>query len=211
MKKEEIIERIIDTFTDMGCESPEDTAAGPIISLDEAVTYLAERRGMEQEDLNPEDWLPEETTPEMYMEAYNCYVMKCRHDYMKEAYIEWMKNVEPWDVYDDYCDATKTYKAVLPTEYLEDGEGFPFDDKYGQPNLLGCIIIGQNSSDFDPESQYCWYDDENRKIYGSSTPFKDGVIDCEPIAEWLLSDPQALDYVTYKNADTVPNCWPWEE
>ena len=51
VNKAELIERIIDTFTNMGSESPEDTAYANQLTLKEAETYLAEIRANEKEYL----------------------------------------------------------------------------------------------------------------------------------------------------------------
>lgn len=203
MKKEEIIERIIDTFTDMGCESPEDTAAGPFISLDEAATYLAERRGMEQEDLNPEDWFPAETTPEMYMEAYNCYVRRCRHEVQVKRLAEFLYYGENVDVY-DYCVETYGYNGellVYPTEELNESIEFPFTDT--TLNTVELIVIGQNSPEFNPDAQYCYFDAENNALKSTDHPFEDKLIDPVPLAEFIINNRRVLEYVRYHHMDNA--------
>lgn len=210
MNKAELIERIIDTFTDMGSDDPADTATCNELTLTEAETYLKERRAMEKINLEPDEWLPAEVTPELYMEASNCYIRKCRHDYMKEEYMEWLQNVNPWDVYEEYCESIGSYAKVVPTEFLLENECFPFDDPDGDPNMLGLIIIGQNSKSFNPDHEYCWYNAEKKMIFSSDTPFADGIINAEEVAEWLVRDSDALNRINYRHADTVPNCWPWE-
>ena len=94
MKKEELIERIIDTFTDIGSEDPIDTAASNLITLEEATTYLSERRAMEIKDLEPSERLPEEVTPRLYMEAFNCYIRKCKYDVTLKRLAEYFTDGE---------------------------------------------------------------------------------------------------------------------
>ena len=217
MKKEQLIERLIDTFTGMGSEDPADIATCKKIDIDHARMYLSELRANEDAaELTPDERVPAEVTPKLYMEAFNCYVEKCRHDYMKGEFIEWMKNVEPWDVYESYCEVNKLALSVIYTDWLLEDIEFPFtpDDL----TMLDLIELGQHSPDFNHNQEFCWYEMKdnnpnciNNVLHSTDTPFADGIINAEEIAEWLLQDNEALDYVYHTHADTVPNCWPWED
>ena len=203
MKKEELIERIIDTFTDMGCEAPEDVACGPIITIDEARTYLAERRDMEKADLEPDEWLPEEVTPELYMEACNCYTRRCRHEVQVKRLAEFLYYGENVDVY-DYCLETYGYngeRLIYPTEELNEAIDFPFTDT--TLSTVELIEIGQNSPEFTPHAEYCYYDEEHNALMSTDHPFKDGLIDPVPLAEFIISNSRVLEYVKDHHMDNA--------
>ena len=195
MTKAELIERIIDTFTDMGSEDPVDTAECNPLTLSEATTYLAERRAMEKVDLEPSEWLPDEVTPELYMEAENCYIRKCKHDVTAQRLAEFIKDREQVDVYNEFGSAYRsgTDKLVYPTDWLTENMEFPFTPV--DLTMRDLITLGQNSPDFDPRKDYCWYDADNHKLYSTDTPFADELIDAMAFAEWILESPGRVLYV----------------
>jgi len=194
MKKEELIERIIDTLTYMGSESPEDTAACDDLTLEDARIYLAEYRGMEKEDMEPDEWLPEEVTPQLYMIANNCYIHKCRYDVTVERLAEHFILGELVDTYHEYDGAYISYtdKIVYPTDFLREDMEFPFtcDDL----TMLDLITLGQNSPDFDPNKKFCWYNVTDNKLISTDTPFKEGLINAKAFAEWILEKPERVQY-----------------
>ena len=197
MNKTELIERIIDTFTDMSSEDPEDTAVCSEISLEEATIYLGERRAFERADLEPCDWLPAEVTPELYMEAENCYIRKCRHDVQVKRLAEFLYYGENYDAY-DLCRDTYGYSndndtLVLPMDLLAGDTDFPFTHEEISP--LGLIAIGQNSPDFRADSWYCWYDPRNEQLHSTNKPFEDGLLDAKALAEFILADPKVKQEV----------------
>ena len=211
MKKEELIERIIDTFTDMGSEDPIDTAASNLITLEEATTYLSERRAMEIKDLEPSERLPEEVTPRLYMEAFNCYIRKCKYDITLEHLIEYFTDGELVDTYlefkgDYHNDKDKTF---YPTDFLNEDMEFPFTET--DLTMLDLINIGKRSYGFSPEEEFCWYDEDNNELHSTDTPFKDGLIDAKTFCEWILEDNDRIkrvqSYMVNTQIDYVFRYW----
>lgn len=74
MTKAEIIERIIDRSTNPYIDNPEDFRIGEDWTLKDAEEWIAEAR---KEDacngFDGDDAMPNEATPELVMEAMNCY------------------------------------------------------------------------------------------------------------------------------------------
>lgn len=202
MKREEIIERIIDSFTDMGSEDPEDTASCDFIDVKEAEMYLNEYRAMEK-DFNEDEKLPAEVTPELYMEAWNCYVRKCRHDVQIERLTEWLTDNECWDAYEWYCcqvlDAVPT---IVYTDWLTEEMEWPFESE--DINMLGLVVVGMNSKDtFNPEHTFCWYDSNKEQLFSSDTPFADGIIDAHELATYAVEHPEDREFMIYFHMDNT--------
>lgn len=195
MNKAELIERIIDTFTDMGSEDPEDTAYANELTLNDAAMYLDELRANERDYCDPEDWLPAEVTPALYMEAFNCYLRKCRHDVTLNRLAEFFTLHEMVDTYHEFDGKyhSVTDKNVYPTEWLTENMEFPFTPY--DLSMLDLIRLGKHSPDFDPAKDFCWYDEENFQLHSTDTPFADGLIDARAFAEWILSDKGLIGYV----------------
>lgn len=210
MNKAELIERIINTFTDMGSEDPEDTAMCGKISLEEATMYLGERRAMERADLEPDEWLPVEVTPELYMEAENCYIRKCRYDVTKSRLADFFTLREVVDCYHEFDGEyhSDTDKYVIPTDWLTESIEFPFTSH--DLTMLDLIQLGQNSPDFNPIVEFCWYDAVNKQLHSTSNPFYDGLIDASAFATWILEDPERIqcvqdDYMDNTDIDFIFN------
>ena len=195
MNKAELIERIIDEFTCMGSEDPEDTAYAKPMALKEAKDYLAELRSWQDVDLAPEERLPAEVTPELYMEAFNCYLRKCRHDVTLNRLTEFFTLHETVDTYHEFDGKyhSDTDKVVYPTDWLTENMEFPFTPY--DLTMLDLIRLGKHSPDFDPAKDYCWYDAENFQLHSTDTPFADKLIDARAFAEWILSDSRLIKYV----------------
>lgn len=195
MNKSELIERIIDTFTDMGSEDPVDTAGCNMLTLKEAETYLNERRAFERADLEPAEWLPAEVTPELYLEAENCYIRRCQYEVTLERLVEFLKLGEKLDVYLEYQGVYKstTDKVVYPTDWLYENMEFPFTPY--DLNMIELIKLGQNSPDFDPTDDFCWYDEDKNQLYSTCYPFEEGFIDVKAFAQWLLDSPARIGHV----------------
>ena len=86
MTKAELIERIVDSFWDMSGENPGDYVDLPPMNLEDATMYLSEARATERScDLEPDECLPEEVTPELYMEAWNCYLRMMQYRAKEET------------------------------------------------------------------------------------------------------------------------------
>lgn len=202
MNKAELIERIIDTFTDMGSEDPEDTAYANELTLNDAAMYLDELRANERDYCDPEDWLPAEVTPALYMEAFNCYLRKCRHDVTLNRLAEFFTLHESVDIYLEYEGEyhSDTDKVVYPTDFLLEDMEFPFTSF--DFTMLDLIQLGQHSPEFNPDKKYCWYEIKNNdqecvdnELLSTDTPFADGLIDAHAFAEWILADPDRTLYI----------------
>ena len=196
MNKAELIERIIDEFTCMGSECAEDTAYAKPITLPEAKIYLAELRENEMENLEPDERLPEEVTPELYMEAFNCYLRKCRYDVTLDRLAEFFTLREMVDTYHEFDGQyySDTDKYVVPTDWLTENMEFPFITQYDL-TMLDLIRLGHNSPDFDYQKDYCWYDYDAKQLHSTDTPFADGLIDGRAFAEWILADKVRTKYI----------------
>lgn len=188
MNKAELIERIIDAITDPWNECPFDFEDLAPLNLEEATGYLADLRHDEDlSDLDPEDRLPAAVTPELYMEAFNCYLRKMRHECHILRLSKYLTDNECVCEYDQFRDDYKhNDPMVLPVDFLLDG--FPFPTASGEdPDMLDMLLIGKNSArTFNPEHDYCWYDKRTTTLFSSDTPFHDGIIHARALAEFIL-------------------------
>lgn len=200
MKKEELIERIVDTFTDMGSEDPIDTAASNYVSLVEAAMYLSERRAMEIKDLEPSERLPEEVTPLLYMEALNCYIRKCKYDVTVQRIAKWLIDTEPVCLYDDYhTDYNSESPSVEAIDYwynFDNVSFFPFG--YGNNlnpfDVIELIQIGINSKDTCKfTDDFILYDDKNKVLKTCNKPFGEGIINAIGFARYIMATPDVLN------------------
>jgi len=82
MTKIELTSALLDYLRDpYDSVCDEDIAALDFLTLDEARGYLADlRRDEDAADLEPDERLPQEVTPELYMEVFNCEISRCRHN-----------------------------------------------------------------------------------------------------------------------------------
>jgi len=196
MTKAELIERIIDTFNDMSGECPTDYLGMDSLTLEEATMYLAERRADERSaDLTPDECLPDEVTPELFMEAENCYIRMMKFEARVQRLAEWITDNDCtceyanyyYPVHDDAID-------IVPVDYI--WEKFPFKMKDDMlPNPLVLIELGQRSPEFSPNHEYCWYDKEKNQLYSCNEPFRDGVLDANAFARFILLDAEAFGYM----------------
>ena len=196
MNKDELIERIIDTFTCMGSEDPVDTCYAHPITLAEAKSYLNELRANEKTDLEPEEWLPAEITPALYMEAFNCYLRRCRYEVTLHRLTEFIVDAEHVDLYHDFYGEYISYsdKVCYPTDWLTENMEFPFTSE--DLTMLDLITLGQNSPEFNPEKRFCWYDVTSHTIHSTNAPFASGLMSAQNFAEWILEERNRIEYVT---------------
>lgn len=188
MTKYELIERIVDSFWDFSSEDPEDYIDMKPLDLESATMYLAEQRADERAaDLDPEDCLPDEVTPELYMEAENCYIRKMKHDAHVTRLAQWLAENNCVCEYDQYFDMYEHGGSrVLPVGWLYT-EPFPFDlvdDAY--PNTAFLIQLGQRSPQFSLDHEYCWYDKSKNQLFSADDPYEAGAIDAGAFAEFIL-------------------------
>lgn len=200
MKKEELIERIVDTFTGMGSEDPIDTAFCNYLTLEEAKTYLDEYRAMEKADFEPDEWLPEEVTPELWMEANNCYIRKCKYDVTVLRIAKWLVDTEPVCLYDDYhVDYNSESPSIESIDYwynFDDVSFFPFG--YGKNlnpfDVIELIQIGINSKDTcNFTDNFILYDSKNKVLQTCNKPFGEGIINAMDFAKYIMGTPDVLD------------------
>lgn len=196
MTKEEIITRIIDRITDPWTESPEDYIHTEPINLEYATTILKEYRAEDDEwDLEPDERMPEEATPELLMEAFNCHVRFQKHELRIDRLAEYITDNEMVCEYDDYYKEHSEKKLdVYPVDFI--WESFPFQPigDMSPDNPLFLIELGQRSKDFNPIHEFCWYDREKNELHSTNTPFHDGILDAEEFARFIMCDADALRY-----------------
>lgn len=196
MTKAEIITRIIDRITDPWTESPEDYQYAELIDLDAAADVLKQYRDDDDDcDLEPDERMPEEATPAMLMEAFNCNVRYQKHELRVKRLAEYITDNEMVCEYDNYYKEFSEKKLdVYPTDFI--WESFPFKPigDMSPDNPLFLIELGQRSKDFDSSKEFAWYDRENNLLHSTDTPFADGVLDAEAFARFALGDAETLRY-----------------
>ena len=197
MNKAELIEKIIDAMIDPWTDDPEEYIDATPVDLEYARVMLKDLRDNEDDaELEPEERLPEEVTPELVMLAFNCLIRARKHEARVHRLAEYITDNEMVCEYDNY---------YLPT--LEDGiDMIPVDclsDTFGSLYLedastLDIMQIGINSQHvFNRNDEYCWLDNENKVLHSTSHPFGDGILDAEAFAEYAMSDEgqDCLDYI----------------
>ena len=212
MTTPELIKRIVDSFFDFA-DCPSDYLGLDPMTLDEATEYLAEQRKTEREcELEPDECLPEEVTPELYMEASNYHMNHMKFLARIERLAEWLTENECVCEHDSYYgDYPNNDPCVVPTDFIcnELKDGFYFDDDVTIDDL---IEIGANSKrTFSFDHEYCWYDKEKKQLFSSDTPFHDGIIDTEAMARFILLDANAFGYmfdhiIDDKDAEYILGC-----
>lgn len=196
MTKSEIISRIIDRITDPWTESPEDYQYADLIDLDTAKGLLKDYRSDDDDcDLEPEYRLPEEATPELLMEAYNCNIRFQKYELRVKRLAKFITDNEMVCEYENYYrTAYPDSPEVLPVDFIWDK--FPFQPigSMSPDNPLFLIELGQRSKDFNVNHEFCWYDREHNLLHSTDTPFADGVLDATAFARFVLKDNETLDY-----------------
>ena len=202
MNKAELIERIVDTFTGMGSEDPIDTAFCSYLTLEEAKTYLNEYRAMEKADFEPDEWLPEEVTPELWMEANNCYIRKCRHDVLVKRITEWLIEDDPVALYDNYrLDYGENHPEIVPIDFWYNYDSIA-DLPFGHGNkptivdMIELIQIGLNSKGYcNFTHEYICYNEKEKRLSTTNHPFAAGMINPNEFAEYIASTPELLEEI----------------
>lgn len=200
MTKIELTEKILDAITDPWNECPLDYEDLAPLNLEEATGYLAElRRDEDLSDLVPDERVPDEVTPELYMEVFNCYLRAMKHECHILRLSKYLTDNECVCEYDQFRNDYKHGNpVVLPVDFLYDGNPFPFPTLDGKDPCTGDLIqIGLNSArTFRPSNEYCWFDMKTETLHSTNTPFRDGIITARTFAEFILSPDghEALDY-----------------
>ena len=203
MNKAELYERIIDALIDPWTDNADDYLDATLIDLEYAHVMLKDLRDNEDAaDLEPDERLPEDTTPEQIMEAYNCLVRARKHEARVNRLAEYITDNDMVCEYDNYyLPVLENGIDIIPIDNLADNDGFPFirDD-----SPLNILIIGANSKDtFNPKDEYCWFDDDAMTLHSTNEPFRDGTLDAEAFAEYAMSDEgqDCFDYITTEIMD----------
>lgn len=203
MSKAELIEKIIDAMIDPWTDDPEEYLDATPIDLEYAHVMLKDLRDNEDAaDLEPEERLPEEVTPELVMLAFNCLIRARKHEARVHRLAEYITDNEMVCEYDNYYFPTlEDGIDMVPVDFLTDTDGFPFMD---DASPLDILCIGMNSrKTFDPQDEFCWFDSFTLTIHSTSHPFGDGVLNAEAFAEYAMSDEgqDCFDYITTEIMD----------
>ena len=197
MTKAELIERIVDALIDPWTDNAEDYLdAEPIFDTEQAKDMLYDIRELESSaDLEDDERLPEDVTPELVMEAYNCLIRARKFEARTERLAEWIKENDPVCEYCNYyLPAHENAIDLCPVDFLSDTDGFPFLEE--EPSPLDLLCIGMNSrKTFDPQDEYCWFDANLMTMHSTNHPFRDGVLDAEAFARFILLDSETLEYM----------------
>jgi len=198
MTKAELIEKIVDAMIDPWTDDPDEYLDATPIDLEYAHVMLKDLRDNEDAaDLEPEERLPEDVTPELVMLAYNCLIRARKHEARTHRLAEFITDNEMVCEYDNYYLPTHDNGIdMIPVDFLTDTDGFPFMDN---ATPLDILCIGMNSrKTFDPQDEFCWFDSNLMTIHSTDHPFGDGVLDAEAFAEYAMSDEgqDCFDYIT---------------
>lgn len=211
MTKAELISRTVDAMVDPWTDNPEDYLdATPIYDLEQAKDMLSDLHAYDI-DLEPDEILPDEVTPAIVMEAYNCLIRAKKFEARTERLADWIRENDPVCEYCNYyLPAHEDAIDLCPVDFLCDTDGFPFlkDD----PSPLDLLCIGMNSrKTFDPQDEYCWFDAELSTLHSTNAPFTDGTLDAEAFARFILLDEETLEYmldgiIDGKDAEYILGC-----
>lgn len=213
MTKEAITARLIDRLIDpcSGRDETEDLACSAPIDLDGARSFLADLRADDDDADMPEDErVPEETTPELLMEVYNCLIRKAQHTLDVQNLAQYITDNEMVCEYDQYRGEF----------YAEDTDVFPVDSLFNMyhmhdvpfrigscaPDVADLIRIGQNSTGTLNlgEQEYYWFDMAHFRLCGTSHPFADGLLDARHFAEYILG-PDGKECLNYLLDGCIPD------
>lgn len=202
MTKAELITKTIDRITDPWDDCPEDYIYLDPINLETAEEIICQCRE-EDVDFDQGDRLPEEVTPEIMMEAYNCNLRKNLFEYRVEQLAWYITQNEMVCEYDNYYKEFSEKKLdVYPVDFI--WESFPFKTTgdMSPDNPYWLIQLGWSSRNtFCPKDEYCWYDRENDILHSTNTPFADGILDAKAFARFILLDRECLEYIVDDMSD----------
>lgn len=198
MTKYELTERVVDALIDPWTDCAEDYMDCTPVNISEASNILKDIREMENScDLDEDERLPEEVTPSIIMETFNCLLRARKHEARIERLANYLKETDHTCEYDNYyVPAHKNAVRVIPIDFLYncDVNNFPFPVKTNL-DIIDIITIGKNSPDFDFTREYCWYDEDKKVLHSTDNPFADGTIDTEAFARFILEDEETADYM----------------
>ena len=198
MMKAELIEKIVDAMIDPWTDCPEDYLNATPIDLEYAHVMLKDLRDNEDAaDLEPDECLPEDVTPELVMLAFNCLIRARKHEARVQRLAEYITDNEMVCEYDNYYlpehdDAID----MIPVDFLTDGDGL--DSFIADTSPLNILMLGINSQHtFNPKNEFCWFDKEQNVLRSTDHPFGDGILDAKAFAEYIMSDEgqDCFDYI----------------
>lgn len=198
MTKAELIERIVDALIDPWTDNPEDYLYDTPIDIDGAKDFYNQIRSDEDDaDLEPDERMPEEATPELVMEAYNCLIRARKHE-------AWIDRMEEFIIENDcvceyanyYVPAHKDALDLIPVEFVTESNDFPFTMADGRkPDTVDTFLIGMRSArTFNPNHEFCWFDQAQEVLHSTDEPFRNGVLDAHAFAEFAIDDKETFDY-----------------
>ena len=186
MERNEIISRIAEAMVDPWNPITDYRDLEPV-TVKYAGEILSDMRKDEMSaELEPDERLPEETTPEMVQEVMNCIIRWSKHQYRVERLAGWLKENENVCFYDQFRRAED--REVIPVDFLYNTDTFPFaiPENY-KPDVAMLISIGQQSPEFSSDHEYCWFDAERWQLFSSNTPYADGIINADDFADYIIS------------------------
>ena len=211
MTKAELIERIIDAMIDPWTDDPEDYLYATPIDKYGAADLMAQIRDDEESaDLDPDERMPEEATPELVMESYNCLIRARKFEARVSRLADFIiDNNLVCEYVNYYLPTLDNGLDLFPVDWLTDTDGLHFIE---DASPLEIMQIGVNSRvTFNPNHEYCWYDEDNKRLHSTDNPFSDGTLDAEAFARFILLDVEASDYIvnhimTDEDAKKVLGC-----
>lgn len=195
MTKAELIERTIDAMIDPWTDCPEDYEDATLIDIHQATDLLVQIRDDEDKmELEPEERLPEEADASVVMEAFNCHVRHMRFELRVSRLADWIKDNECVCEYANYyLPEHNDAPNVVPVDHLGMSDCFPF---MYNASPLDILCIGMNSKKtFDPQDEFCWFDRNTLSVHSTDNPFRDGILDAEDFARFILLDAEAFGYM----------------
>lgn len=201
MTKAELIERIVDALIDPWTDDPNDYLNATPIDIEYAKVMLKDLRDNEDDaDLEQDERLPEEVTPELVMIAYNCLIRARKNEARVNRLAEFITDYDMVCEYDNYY-LPDHHDAVdiTPIDFLDGTDRFPFDIGNNEASVLDMLLIGKNSANtFNPKDEYCWFDADAMTLHSTNEPFRDGLLDAKGFAEYIMSDEgqDCFEYIT---------------
>lgn len=190
MNKNELAERIRDSLLDPW-NDPDDYYELAPVSVDYAREVLADLRETDRLcELDDDERLPDEVTPELVQEVINCLIRWRKHEHQVDQLAEWLTETENVCIFDQYRNEyPNNSPEIIPVDFLYNTEDFPFTLEIGnaRADVATLLSIGKQSANtFSPNHEYCWFDKEKWQLYSTDTPFADGLINAKALATYAI-------------------------
>lgn len=193
MNKAELIERIVNCMIDPWTDAPEDYLYATPIDRYGAIDLIAQIRDDEEScELEPDECLPKEATPELVMEAFNCLIRARKYEARVARLANWITENECVCEYVNYYDDS----GLLPVDFLDDDYMQYFAPEGKRYYAKDILRIGMNSvNTFRLTDEYCWLDKDNMQLHSTNRPFRDGILDAEGFARHIMLDCETFCYM----------------